>query len=304
MILVMKAQAYSPAHITGFFSIYESGDPLRTGSIGAGLCISKGVYTEVEIKPSVSNKIFIYINGRLDPAPTSSTVVRHYLKSVGGRYVVRINHLINVPIGAGFGSSGAGALSLSYALNKLFGNIFRRVEAAQIAHYAEVVNKTGLGTVIAEYYGGLEIRTEPGAPGIGKVIKYCIHGDKLLVAVNFGKILTKTILSNRLIKRRIMDRGSRFVDEFIKEPTIENLLILSRRFAYETGLMDDFIADVSELFIRNGYEPAMAMVGKTIFTVVNMDEVSKLVKLIRGEYGVKPRIIISRIENEGAKVIE
>lgn len=300
----MKAQAYSPAHITGFFSIYESSDPLRTGSIGAGICISKGVYTEVEVRPSVRNRIVIYINGRPDPAPTSATVVRHYLKSIGGRYIVKINHLISVPIGAGFGSSGAGALSLSYALNRLFGDIYRKVEAAQIAHYAEVVNKTGLGTVIAEYYGGLEIRVEPGAPGIGRVVKRCIHGDKLLFAVNFGKILTKTILSNRLIKKRIMDRGSRFVDEFVREPSIENLLILSRRFAYETGLMDEFIADVSELFIRNGFEPAMAMVGKTVFTIVDLGNVSRLVKLVRDKYGVVPRIIVSRIENDGARIIE
>ena len=299
----MKVQAYSPAHITGFFSIYEANDPMRTGSIGAGICLRKGVYTEVEIKPSARNEIFIYINGLPDPAATSSAVVRHYLKSVREKYVVKISHLIQVPIGSGFGTSGAGALSLSYAMNELLGNIYSKVEAAQIAHYAEVINKTGLGTVIAEYYGGLEIRVEPGAPGIGKVIKHRVSDDLLLIAVNFGEIYTKTILSNRVIKKRITDRGSKFVSEFQREPTISNFLLLSRRFAYETGLMDDFLSDVVEVFIRNGYEPAMAMLGKTVFTVVDVDEVVDVIRMIRAEFGESPRIIVSHIENDGARIM-
>ena len=299
----MRREAYSPAHVTGFFSIYEANDPFRTGSIGAGICISKGVYTSVDIRPSSRNRIFIYINDELDPAPTSATVVRYYLKSIREKYLVKVWHHIDVPIGAGFGTSGGGALSLSYALNDLLGEIYSRMEAGQIAHYAEVVNRTGLGTVIAEFHGGLEVRVEPGAPGIGRVIKYPVPKDKVFVAINFGKIFTKTILSNKVIKKRIMDRGSKFVLLFQREPSIENLLILSRRFAYETGLMNDIVADASEFLIRHGYEPAMAMLGKTVFTIVDVGEINEVVKLLRSEYGDTPRLIVSRIEERGARIL-
>lgn len=303
MIMVMKVQAYSPSHITGFFSIFESDDPIRTGSTGAGICLEKGIYTDVEAKPSTRNRVYIYINGSPDPAPTSSYVVRHYLKRVRDKFFIKISHMIQVPIGSGFGSSGGGALSLSYALNRLFGETYTRIEAAQIAHVAEVVNKTGLGTVIAEYYGGLEVRVEPGAPGVGRVRKYSVSRDKYVVAVNFGEILTKTILSNKIIKRRIMDRGNKYVTDFMREPNIGSFLLLSRRFAYETGLMDDLISDVCEVFIRNGFEPAMAMVGKTVFTIVDIGEVREVVKLVRDEFGIKPRVIVSHIDNDGAKII-
>ncbi len=45
------------------------------------------------------------------------------------------------------------------------------IQAAQIAHSADIICKTGLGTVISEFTGGFEIRTSFGGPGIGKILK-------------------------------------------------------------------------------------------------------------------------------------
>ena len=42
------------------------------------------------------------------------------------------------------------------------------VNGLQIAHNAEIASNTGLGTVIAEFTGGFEIRTGIGGPGIGQ----------------------------------------------------------------------------------------------------------------------------------------
>jgi mevalonate kinase len=57
-------------------------------------------------------------------------------------FEVTVDHHLEVPIGAGFGTSGAAALSLALALNNIFGLGMSKAEAAQIAHVAEIKCKT------------------------------------------------------------------------------------------------------------------------------------------------------------------
>ena len=69
-------------------------------------------------------------------------------------FEIIVEHHVEVPLGAGFGTSGAAALSLALALNEALSLGLSKIEAAQLAHVAEVECKTGLGTVIAETFGG------------------------------------------------------------------------------------------------------------------------------------------------------
>ena len=45
----MKATAFSPGHVTGFFEVREGDDPLASGSRGAGMCISLGATSKVTV---------------------------------------------------------------------------------------------------------------------------------------------------------------------------------------------------------------------------------------------------------------
>jgi len=57
----MKATAFAPGHISGFFEpIYHKGDVAKTGSRGAGLCVSFGAISEVTAKGSTNQNIEIY----------------------------------------------------------------------------------------------------------------------------------------------------------------------------------------------------------------------------------------------------
>ena len=50
----MKARAFCPAHITGFFKAeLDEKDPNRLGSLGAGFSIQKGVKTTVILVPEI-----------------------------------------------------------------------------------------------------------------------------------------------------------------------------------------------------------------------------------------------------------
>ncbi len=46
-----KTRAWVPSHITGFFAAHRREDPLRSGSIGCGLCLSLGATTTIESAP-------------------------------------------------------------------------------------------------------------------------------------------------------------------------------------------------------------------------------------------------------------
>ena len=157
-----ETRAFAPCHITGFFQIFDYPPrPLLTGSRGAGVSLKKGVETKVRVERASQSSLDIKINGDSTQYFEVSEVVALkalslYEDSLSAKDVrLRIEHKTDVPVGAGFGSSGAAALSLAVALNQALGLNLSQIEAAQIAHVADVECKTGLGTVIAETFGGV-----------------------------------------------------------------------------------------------------------------------------------------------------
>ena len=161
---IAVAKAFSPGHITGFFEIpwdnSHSFHFLYKGSTGAGFSIDRGIATTAHVYESAKTNYEIQINGIKNcEAEVSKCVIEEYLKLADRPHFLSISHEVKIPIGFGLGSSGAAALSLSYALNQALDIGLSATQAAQIAHMAEIACNTGLGTVIAEFAGGLEMRT-------------------------------------------------------------------------------------------------------------------------------------------------
>ena len=115
----MRAKAFSPAHITGFFKAeLEEKESNQLGSLGAGFSIQKGVRTTVSVRTKTKHDINNYgirVKGfNTGDIRVSEYVLKKFL--VEGKYF-DITHEINVPVGYGFGWSAAVALSLAIALN-------------------------------------------------------------------------------------------------------------------------------------------------------------------------------------------
>ena len=107
----MKASVFVPAHISGFFQPCEASVPERKGSRNCGPCIDLGVFTEVKVERSDKNKVRVSIDGRTAPeAVTTLAAIKQLLSATGGSFNIEVNHRSQVPIGAGYGASGAGAL--------------------------------------------------------------------------------------------------------------------------------------------------------------------------------------------------
>jgi pantoate kinase len=302
-----EASAFAPCHITGFFQIFDkSANALNVGSRGAGVSLSLGVKTLVRIERSSEGFFQVSINGVVsDSADVSEYVLRAFtsrFKEMGNLKIL-VDHYTEAPLGAGFGTSGAAALSLALALNETLGLRLSRIEAAQIAHVAEVECKTGLGTVIAETFGGGEIRVKPGAPGIGEIKEMPVPRDLMMASLVFGPSSTKDFLTDQRTRKRVNELGGKLVDKLVREPTVTNFLKLSRQFAEYIGLITDKTREALNLANSTSLVCSVPIFGEAVFTLGKRESFKELFKTFH-KHGVEGQILVSEIDFEGARVLE
>jgi len=248
-------RAWVPSHITGFFAAKRSGDPKTSGSIGCGLTLVLGATTVVE--DALQTEII------LNECPSDAPVSRYVVDSLA-KSPVRVRTKLDMPLGSGFGASGAGALGCALALNAHFDLGLTADQAASVAHVAEVSSGTGLGDVIGQNTGGLVIRLEPGAPGIGRVDRIPVPPIKVDYVV-LGPISTKEVLSDRATMKAVNEAGEAALKELLRRPTLREFMRLSRSFTVQSGLASDWALDAIEAVEAVGGMASMVMLGDAVF---------------------------------------
>ena len=294
------ATAFCPAHITGFFKAeLDNKDSKQLGSLGAGFSIQKGVKTTVTVRKKTKHDISnftIKVNGFESGDMRVSEVVLSKF-STEEKYVDVI-HEINVPVGYGFGSSAAVALSLSIALNDALECKLSKIEVAQIAHDVEIECKTGLGDVLASYYGGFEIRDKPGAPGVGHVEK--INLDKIsIIMICFSPISTNKFIKERL--PQINGLGGKMVNKLLESKNYEHFQEMSLEFAKYVDVMTPRMQKVVNELSKNNIKCGIALFGETIFSMIPEKSEKKVLEILeKYSDGI---IIKSELDNAGARVL-
>jgi pantoate kinase len=297
------AKAFSPGHITGFIEksekINHNNNSLYVGSKGAGFSIDRGITTTVKIFDHDSVDYEISINGiRVHDAEVSRWVIEEYLKLVDQRCYINIKHESAIPIGFGLGSSGAAALSLSYALNDALRAGLSTVDAAQIAHNAEVACKTGLGTVIAEFAGGFEIRTNAGAPGVGTIEKIELRNHKAIIFC-ISQISTKSFLS-RNYSVLTNGLGEKMLNNLKASKDAHEFLKMSYCFANHLGLTEGECKLPIQRLKSQGFDSGIALFGETLFTLVSSDQIEEVKGCLQSFRG---NLLICNIDNVGARML-
>jgi pantoate kinase len=296
------AKAFSPGHITGFFEVPHGTNftsYLQKGSKGAGFSIDRGTTTTVYVYETSKPEYHISINGsRTNNAEVSRWVVEEYLRLTDRAYFISIHHNVEIPIGFGLGSSGAAALGLSYALNQALELGLDKTQAAQIAHNAEIACNTGLGTVIAEFAGGFEVRTSAGGPGVGAVRKIDLNKDYKVVILCLAPILTKSFLANRI--QDINGLGGTMISRLSSSRNIEEFIKMSHRFAETLGLTQGRCKGPIAALKAIGIESSVALFGQTVFTLVSPERVAESADALR-EFG--DTLVVCNIDNTGARVL-
>ena len=293
----MQAVAFCPGHITGFFKAeLDKERPELQGSLGAGFSIKEGVTTRVKVTSSEKPRFKIRVTGyQTDNTQVSEFVIGEFFRLIKESFFVDVEHHIQIPVGYGLGSSGAVALSLAFALNKAMNTNLSRTQVGQIAHNAEIYCKTGLGTVLSSYYGGFEIRTKQGAPGIGSLKK--IYNDSSAIVICFSPISTKKFLKEEL--PRINGLGGKMVNKLLKSRDYTEFLDMSLEFAKYiqviTPKMDAVINDLQ----KNGIRCGVALFGETVFTLVPKSKEDQVMQILKKYDGI---VIKSKIDKSGARV--
>ena len=246
-----RATAFVPGHITGFFSTHPDPEPARAGSRGAGLALSDGVTV------TVSRGTGIRLNGEA----VEITPVETVLDQLG--IAAAVDAETPLPIGSGFGVSGAVTLGTALAANAAFSCEKTENELVEVAHCAEVDAGTGLGDVVAQARGGLPIRREPGGPGHG--VLDGVPARPRIEYVTFGELSTETVLSGDT--DRLSAAGTDALDDLLAEPTVDRFINSSREFAADAGLLTDDVSEAIASVEAAGGQAAMAMLGRTVFAV-------------------------------------
>jgi pantoate kinase len=258
---VISACAFAPAHITGFFVIFQD------GSTGAGVNLAKGAETTVSVQDTRGD-IEVVINGVDTEALVSRRVAAAYGEFIAQRRI-RVATTTAFPVGYGFGMSGAGSFSLSLALNEALDASKSYRECMQIAADAEIACGTGLGTVMTQQFSGFLIGEEPYP---SRAARQIACSEDTVVCCFLDPIETSSIIRDRSWKERINAIGLECMVEINRTPTVARFRELSRYFTFATGLASEPVRRIME----EVKSASMAMLGQTLYAVVHRSEAPEI----------------------------
>ncbi len=291
-------KVYVPCHITSIFYPVEKRLELReVGSRGVGFVLDKGVLTYVKCKPSSISRIRVYSNGKRIKDCVSQRVVEDILRKFKLQRDVEVYHEFSLPVGYGYGISGACSLGTSLSLLKELSIPFTYNLACEFAHVAEVKERTGLGDVVAESVGGIVIRRKEGSLRTGIVDKLFENGY-ILSAYLDEPIYTKDIIDDEDFRKNIEWSGKVYLERFLSSPTLSNLMIFSKRFAKSSGLMSEELEELCKEVEKGAIGSSMCMIGNSVFSVFkNAKEAEEIVDSFENAF-------ITKIRNRGAEIVE
>jgi pantoate kinase len=250
-----SALAFCPGHISGWFKKVND-DEAASGSIGGGIVISEGVFSEAELSDEIRvNVCRVDRTGNIISKKTGSPPIEYALFKIG--VTAEITTKTILPMSAGFGLSAASLLSSIKAVCELFELNLKDEEIAHLAHETEVRYKSGLGDVAACMGGGYICRKSPAIKG--EIIRR-YNMKRTISAISFGSLPTDKVLKNKHLMEKIT---AAFKETCPKTP--EEFFRVSREFAEDSGLISDKIREVLDECDLREIPAAMTMLGQGVF---------------------------------------
>jgi pantoate kinase len=278
------ARAFAPAAITNFFAIQNDSSGIPKGATGGGFILSKGVTTRASITPGRGARVTTSVNGdeKYDARTTRKAVQlllreNHY---ISGR--VGLEQTVDTPIGSGFGASGASATSAVLAAAKAAGIARTKEEIAIFAHRAEIIEKTGLGTVSVVYDAtGAGAITVPGEPGEAKFVNVRVPDGIRLVTASIAPFDKEAALSSKSLSSRINRFGREALKAFLSDSTFDTLVQEGERFSKNLGLESPEVTKLIRLAKSAGAIGASQnMIGFSMHSVVYEDSCVRVAKVL------------------------
>jgi pantoate kinase len=243
------ANAYAPGSVTTIFA--PPTEP-QGGSLGVSFAIEDGVKATVEPSPGSDSGSDTTIY--LDNERTGFEPVERVLRRLDTTAEVSLSS--SVPVGYGFGASGAATLSTALAANEAFDLGRTHEECVEAAHLAEVEAGTGLGDVFVQASGGL-------VWNVGDDVQQT-DWEAPIEYTAFDGIATDAVLGDEGTLEQVRECGQDSLSRFSPDGSIQDLLDLSWDFAQQTGLATDRIEREVSRIEHEGASASMAMIGETV----------------------------------------
>ncbi len=291
----MTAKAFCPGHITALFYAPEPGPSAKeTGSRGAGVCVSMGAKATVEAMPAYMNEI-APMKGNIVP-PVMATALSDFLQRSSRAVSLTVGLELDLPVGQGFGMSGAmtfaALLAAEVELGLVGGDIDKLLGHA---HAAEVEHSTGLGDVVAQARGGIDVRWRQGLPPEGRV-GHRRQEARLLLAWGDEPLHTEAVITDPEARRRLRAACLPRLERLDEEPGLDWLLSEGRGFAEEAGLISDGVRRMMATCDPHG-PTSQVMLGNSVFATGDLDAMGEALDKAGFHWTT------ARIDNEGVRRI-
>ena len=278
------SRAFAPGAITNFFAVDYNSSLHPVGATGGGYVLSEGTESTATISKG-HDGIAVSVNGDAGySARTTRRAVQLLLTGTGGGFGdVRLYQTVGTPIGSGFGSSAASAVSAVYAVAKAAGIRGPRKELALFAHRAEILEQTGLGTASVVYNSvGAGAIIRAGAPGQAKFITVRVPRDLRIVTAFVAPCDKRKVLSSRKISERISSLGHSALEAFLSDPSLDSLASEGEKFSMALGLESPEVKKLISRAKSSGASYASQnMVGYAVHSLTDEDRSRKVAAAMR-----------------------
>ena len=259
--------SFAPGHVSLTFAIHNHNDPIKMGSTGLGIVLPQGVYCSIVAENREKEKNIVIIENKIieDPVVTRAIELLGYGDKGLTVYLRR-----DLPIGAGFGISGASALAACLELEK---NLEKCTLAA---HQAEIEYSSGLGDAVAISSalakGDFPLIVERKAPGaIGKTRTFNVDSRLVICVSGLGRNTSEIISSPEWSE--IINAVSSSLQ--VIEYDIRSVLKIGRIFTEKAGLINESLVEMLDS-IPIGAVSSIAHLGTSIIAVSdNVEELSE-----------------------------
>jgi pantoate kinase len=237
----MSATAFAPGSVTTVF-VPQGG----TSALGISFATADGVTATVD----PADETAVHLDGR----PAEVAPVAGVLRRLDVSAHVHLD--TDVPIGCGFGVSGAATLATAFAANAE-GQLGReRTELVEASHQAEVAAGTGLGDVFIQNRGGV----------VWDVGEGLCHAERSarIEYVSFGEISTSEVLGDEGAMERVEAAGTKALAAMEPSGPLARLFDDAWTFATRVSLATSRVQDAVERVRAAGGAATMAMIGETV----------------------------------------
>jgi len=259
----MTREAFCPGHVTAlFFAPGEGPSAEETGSRGAGFCVTRGARARVSALTGGRGGVSPVGDTRI--APVVATALGGYLEWSEDPVELMLELDLELPVGHGFGMSGAMALAALMAADSELG--LAEGDPSRLlalAHAAEVEGRTGLGDVVAQMGGGIDLRTRPGIPPSGRVLRRESDAEVLL-GWSARPLHTRSVLSDPEARRRLETAARPLLEAMDAPPDMGGLLEAGWSFARRAGLAGEEVERMVAICSRHG-AASQVMLGNSVF---------------------------------------